>query len=482
MLLNPAKTLALSGRKRPSRRHKDKWDTAPRRPTSSTTAPADCASRQTQQVSRWRRAAEDAARATWIPRHVHACRNNELPGAPWFLAVWERSNPAQQTRIPYTCGSYRCPSESCQRAAAHLDFARLNEALERVDDSCRARIVKRERESCVRVEVANRRGLVREIAGELRKPANPGFVFFVLTIDQHGTQGTKHFADEQEAFRALSENTRYLLKQLRREQERRGWEVLKNEWVATVEVQRNGWPHINLIVRAPELAAELRKDEETLEDLGVDERGRKLVRGRVGEFVRRSKWGPQSTAEAVRSREALAGYVTKLAGEAPKAAGRYTGEWRGTFAKTAGEVAKLTQAPTNARMKLRRIRAGKGFLPPRKKDSSYTGVMTRHVTEYGVTCPETLVSPFRVRPSEPEPKKREGETKESYARRHCDWVIRGHRELENYLVGVRIALDNERAYIRAEFAGMVREVNVSELREQAERRRKPDLRLIQGGG
>lgn len=360
---------------------------------------------------RWERAAEDAARAPWIPGHVRACRANNLPAPPWFLAIWQRSTPTSQTRIPYTCGSYRCPSVECQKAAAHKDFARINEALEAADD------------------------------GAQQYCRLPGYVFFVLTIDQHGTQGQKHFENEQEAFRELSKMTRYFLKQLRREQKRRGWRVLQNEWVATVEVQKNGWPHINLIVLCPELAAELRRDDETLAECGLDERGRKLVRGRVLDFTLQAKWGRQSTAEAARSSEALAGYVTKLAGD---------------LERTAGEVAKITQTPTNARMKLRRVRAGKGFLRTRQKNESFTGIMVRHRTEYGRRVPETLMSPEQVKPTEPEPKKMMGETKESFARRHCAWVARAHAEMAGYLEGVRHALDQERAYIRAEFEGMAR--------------------------
>jgi hypothetical protein len=42
-----------------------------------------------------------------------------------------------------------------------------------------------------------------------------------------------------------------------------------------------------------------------------------------------------------------------------------------------GELAKITQTPTNAPVRFRRLRSGRGFLPPRHHDPSVTGVLVR---------------------------------------------------------------------------------------------------------
>ena len=73
-------------------------------------------------------------------------------------------------------------------------------------------------------------------------------------------------------------------------------------------------------------------------------------------------WGTRSTAEAVRDREAMAGYLTKFAAYAHE---------------HIGELAKITQAPTNAPQKFRRLRSGKGFLPKPRKNLEWTGALVR---------------------------------------------------------------------------------------------------------
>lgn len=271
--------------------------------------------------------------------------------------MWKRSDPRSSIRIPYACGSYRCPSEECRTFAAHLDFARIHEAM-------------------------TRPGL------------DPmGWVFLVLTLDRQGTySGRRPWANEQEAFRDLQRLSQGFLRNVRKQQRARGWRVTGNEWVGTVESHRSGWPHLNLAIYSPELAAELRRDEQTLAELGATERDRQLVRGWLKRVVLAdvsmgrehmvmtpdgpesrtvmASWGIESTAEAARNRDALAGYIVKLSSEAGQVD-------RHGVARTVGEVAKMCQAPSNARMKLRRLRAGKGFLPPRRKDPEWTGVLIR---------------------------------------------------------------------------------------------------------
>lgn len=300
--------------------------------------------RTTATDARWKRQARAAAREPWFPGHVRACANNPQREDRWTLAVWPKMRPEEHTRIAYTCASYRCPSPECQQAAAHRDFAKLHEAVSGV---------KGERDWCL----------------------------LVLTIDQNETLSKRAsgggWKDEQEAFKALSRMSRNFLARLKRWHERNGWQQFKNRWVATVEVQRNGWPHLNIMIHSPGLAAWL------------EERGTSQLSGELRDHAVASDWGSVGYAERARSRDGLAGYITKLAGD---------------HGRRVGEIAKLTQAPTNARMKLRRIRAGKGFIRAKEKDPKWTGIMLRRKRLLGshLTYVEPLMKPDQVRCSEEE--------------------------------------------------------------------------------
>lgn len=289
--------------------------------------------------ARWRRQAKAASREAWFPGHVRACANNPQREGRWTLAVWPKIRPEDHTRIAYTCSSYRCPSPECQRAAAHRDFAKLHAAVSSV---------RGERDWCL----------------------------LVLTIDQHETLAKRAsgggWKDEQEAFKALSRMSRNFLARLRRWHERNGWSEFGNRWVATVEVQRNGWPHLNLMIHSPGLA-------QWLEDSGTSQ-----LSGELRDHAVASDWGSVGYAERARSRDGLAGYITKLAGD---------------HGRKVGEIAKLTQAPTNARMKLRRIRAGKGFIATKEKNEEWTGIMLRRTRLLGshLTHVEPLMKPDQVR-------------------------------------------------------------------------------------
>jgi len=324
-------------------------------------------------TARWERQAKKAAIEPHFPSHVRACANNDLPSLPWVLHFWPRENPDCRHKMVYTCGSYRCPSPQCQRKAAHTDFARIHAALSEKGDP-------------------------------------QGWCFLVLTIDQNHTYGTgKEYQNEQHAFKQLSANTRFFLRRLRRHQKAMGWQVLDNQWVGTIEVQRNGWPHMNLILYSPELAAELKGDAPLV--------GRQLVQGWLKTMVTETNWGTISTAEGARSRDALAGYVVKLAGD---------------FQRKAGEVAKITQAPTNAKMKLRRIRAGKGFLPPQnKKNGDWTGAMFKREEHFGSIVSGPMIQPDMVKPV--------GSTPEEQA-----------KNFELYAQGIRAAMLDERESIARE--------------------------------
>lgn len=324
----------------------------------------------------------------------------------WTLGIWARNKPLEPTLVPYTCGSFRCPSPECQRAAAHSAFAKIKEGLERA-----------------------------KVGGAL----DNGWVSIVLTIDAHGTltkgvdANGEPWRDEQHAYAELSRNSRNFLARLKRWAVERGWELTGNRWVATVEAQRNGMPHLNLLVYSPGLARWLDEHPSDIEGQPG------ALRGELREHAVGSCWGAVGYAERARDSSALVGYLVKLAGN---------------HDATVGEIAKLTQSPTNARMKLRRIRAGKGFLRAREKNSEYTGIMMKRVTTVsGALAVDTLMKPESIRcPVE---------------------------QVDNYLLGVRTAMKLELERATAEKRGKaVKQVSRPEDRKPVN---KPVLVLIKNG-
>jgi hypothetical protein len=192
-----------------------------------------------------------------------------------------------------------------------------------------------------------------------------GNVFMVLTLDQNGTYSEKRWANADEANAALSKQSRNFVKRLRRYCLQRGWSDFRNRWVATVEAHRSGWPHMNYIIHCPELAAELAADY-AQRVKRTSHRGATLLEGDLLTMAMATGWGVQSTAERGRDADALVGYITKLAGRADA---------------TVGELAKLSQAPVAARKGFRRLRAGVGFLPPKRKNPDYTGTLIRRIPD-----------------------------------------------------------------------------------------------------
>ncbi len=298
-----------------------------------------------------------------VPRHVSACQHSRDHRERWFVWTWGRESPQVQTRIPYSCNSWRC--EVCRRHEAAVTFARIKQATDPL-------------------------------------PAD-GWCFLVLTIDRDGYYSGQPWADVNAAYRSLGKMTRAALQRigsvwgpdskLQGKKRVRSVRVLGKRWVAVVEAHRSGWPHLNLLVWCPELAAQLRRERDSrLEDPDVANavalardawknkepvppsvralaRKATTISGHLAELITDAGWGLESTAEAARSADAVAGYVVKLAGNHDAAA---------------GELAKITQAPTNAPERFRRLRAGKGFLPPRESNPQITGcLMRRRRSQHG---------------------------------------------------------------------------------------------------
>lgn len=254
-----------------------------------------------------------------LPRHVQACQHSEHRAERWAVWTWKRAAPDVQTRAPYSCNSWRCPV--CRRHEAAVTFARIKEATSR---------------PCY---------------------APDGWVFLVLTLDRDGYYSGRPWLDVNQAYRALSGMTERLLKRLRR-----GSGERLNAWCAVVEAHRSGWPHVNLLLHSPSLAAELRQRTNARLDAGYTPRESILVDGDLRTHAEGCGWGRQSTAESARSVDAISGYVVKLAGEHDAAT---------------GELAKITQAPTMAPARFRRLRSAKGFLPPRHTNPEVTGALVR---------------------------------------------------------------------------------------------------------
>lgn len=245
-----------------------------------------------------------------VPKCVKKCHGTG--GRDWWIYTWRKDNPTACVRIPYLCQSWRCPS--CRQHEAHVQYARMQQAAAKLEPL--------------------------------------GWIFITLTVRRGATADPRGSTDA--AYRALSAQSGKFLKRLRRWQESKHWKALENQWIATVEAHRSGWPHLHMVIHSPQLAKWLRKNEQE-ENLFPPELQAHLVE---------CGWGPRSTIEVARERDKLMSYLVKLSGEHDQAL---------------GELAKLTQLPTVAPKRMRRLRAGKRFLPPRiRSNDEWTGTLVRH--------------------------------------------------------------------------------------------------------
>lgn len=256
-----------------------------------------------------------------LPRHVKQCARQG--GRGWSIWMWRKSAPDLKVRVAYTCKSWRCEGD-CARAAAAQLFARLKEAVERYDAE--------------------------------------HWSFWVLTLDREGYYSGKPWANAEVAYKALGRMSERLLKRLRRFCERMGWGNFGSDWAQVVEAHRSGWPHVNLLIRNAGLARYLADEQQSRLKNGASDLASRLIKDDILRHARECDWGTHSTAEAVKNRGAMAGYLTKLAAQAHN---------------HVGELAKITQAPTNAPLRFRRLRSGKGFLPKVKKNIHWTGGLVR---------------------------------------------------------------------------------------------------------
>lgn len=250
-------------------------------------------------------------------------------GRGWILWLWAQARPDLKIAVPYYCGSHRCvhPDGSptdCARHNAAVIFARSSEALD-----------KYESEDCVTM---------------------------VLTIDRNGFYGGKKHYDSTAAYRGMLKMSDSFMHRLRRFIKRMGWPALGNEWLSVTEAHASGWPHMNILVVHKQLAQYVRDLMNEKLDAGKSMNAARLFDGELLDIVMNAGWGRQSSIEPVRSKDCLAAYFAKV-----------TQHQDAMF----GELAKLTQTPLNAPAHFRRLRSGKGFLPPRRTNPLWTGAFVR---------------------------------------------------------------------------------------------------------
>lgn len=245
-------------------------------------------------------------------RYVEACAMKA-----WSLRVWKRAEAetplgASPVAVRYVCRSWRHAGD-CRRWRAAQNFARVTAALE----GCSPRHI----------------------------------VYVVFTFRQG--EGAK-WETRYDAFRGMVESWRSLRKAIARR-----WG--KPEYVSVCEVHRSGWPHLNVIMVCPRLAAELATPP--------------VAPGTLRELKRHAVacgWGFMLTAEVARDASAVAGYAVKLAGDVEQRADA------GADGRLVGEVVKFSQVPENAPRHFRRLRSSYRFLPPPFKGSGeWTGELVK---------------------------------------------------------------------------------------------------------
>lgn len=294
--------------------------------------------------------ATDEADPIVVPEYVRCCSLNPDVPKVYSFWTWLKQAPGTRTRVPYVCNSWRCPH--CQRHAAAVVFARVQEAFE---------------------------------------PFSPSdCVFIVLTLDpaEHA-RGEHDLAGVYRSLRRYVERLFGFWKTVcTGKRKGLGLDWCGSRWVSVVEAHRTGVPHINIVMHAPKLAQYLREQYTGARAAGMTHREATLLRGPFLEAAEGCGFGWSSTMEAADATnpgranlDSIAGYIAKVA--------------KNTDALH-GEIAKLTQLPLQAPKNFHRVRSGKGFLPPKRKNEAWTGaVIRRFRTREGDEQAESLVRKYK---------------------------------------------------------------------------------------
>lgn len=299
-------------------------------------------------------------------KYVRACALNPDPDKPTAMFyAWNPGEPwAGIVRGPFFCKSWRC-EHGCAEHEAHVMFARLLEAFEPY-------------------------------------PSHE-LVFVVLTLD-----ASFHHLDFDQLDQVYKELRRRLecwRKRLRRQLGAQGLGDFFNRWIAVVEQHETGVPHVNLVMHCPEWASWLETRRLERQKNGQTKKTARLIANTEHrrdemdlvwlKMLNECGFGFASTAEQVRSKEEVLGYSASVARHADETAARVDrlhvkGEGAGKKQRRRrrrrrgnnplrmlGELSKKRQLPRRAPKGFRRLRSGRGFLPPRQKGDK-TGCILHH--------------------------------------------------------------------------------------------------------
>jgi len=233
-------------------------------------------------------------------RYVAACEQGR-----WTIKTWPKANPEKVGYHQFECRSWRHAGK-CRQWKGAQDFVRVKEALE----------------------------------------SREGWLYLVLTFDQ------SRWKNEWASYRGGGKmwNNR-----LRSSLTRKYGKI---DYIQTWERHQSGFPHVNLVIHSKAMLGAC-----TVEDCTH----RRKVGSRVGlcagyaalrQEIKRAAidagFGPVLWLEPMRTRDGLAGYMTKLSRE------------------LVGAGVK-NQVPVNAPAHFRRLRASRDLLPPMHKNDKFTG-------------------------------------------------------------------------------------------------------------
>lgn len=316
---------------------------------------------------------------TWVSPYIHACHEQSRA-----LVTWPRSNPQDRKYQPANCNSWRHRGP-CQDHRFIVDRDRIASALHRYDPE----------DLCYLVLTFD----PKEWDAKGFRPSRALDPY--RRARANDAQITRMFEGLYSCWREFWRG-----KRIGSTNEHTGVrdQLDCNGYVATAEVQRRGWPHINVILVAPGLARRVREE--------TDE-----VRRRMTTWKRYPDWNPRerrsmllatvarnvfptlrscgfgrASVEAVRDSTRLAAYVAKLAMHEPLAEDERQRSDDGVV--ISAEFAKVSQVPYRAPPNFRRLRSSRGFLDPLPGgDGTRSGciVSKRGGLVAGVDYPERVI-------------------------------------------------------------------------------------------